>query len=325
MTRRIVLLSDGTGNSSASFWRTNVWRLFSALDLRSDDQVACYDDGVGTSSFKPLAFLGGAFGIGLRRNVISLYKFACRNYRSAGDEIFAFGFSRGAFTIRVVTGLILDQGLIPVANLKEAEFDRLARKAYRDYHRRHFHTNWGLIVTQIKKWLGTAPAPRLTPPAGRNIPVMRFLGLWDTVAAYGLPIDEMTCGVSQWLWPLEIPSHTLDSRVQRACHALSLDDERTTFHPVLWDEKTEPPTTNGLTSGERMSQVWFTGVHCQRWSGYPDDYCWRRYRCIGSLQEAKGCRPRFQERYNPDAIAEVQCKQAQDKDGRLYDSRSRQG
>jgi len=67
MPRRIVLLSDGTGNSSANFWRTNVWRMFCALDLTSNDQVACYDDGVGTSSFKPLALLGGAFGIGLRR------------------------------------------------------------------------------------------------------------------------------------------------------------------------------------------------------------------------------------------------------------------
>ena len=81
MPRRIVLLSDGTGNSSAKVWRTNVWRMFCALDLTSNDQVACYDDGVGSSSFKPLAILGGAFGIGLRRNVISLYKFACRNFR----------------------------------------------------------------------------------------------------------------------------------------------------------------------------------------------------------------------------------------------------
>jgi uncharacterized protein (DUF2235 family) len=75
------------------YWpRTNVWRMFSALDLSSNDQVACYDDGVGTSSFKLLAILGGAFGIGLRRNVISLYKFACRNFRVPGDEIYGLWF-----------------------------------------------------------------------------------------------------------------------------------------------------------------------------------------------------------------------------------------
>jgi uncharacterized protein (DUF2235 family) len=198
MPRRIILLSDGTGNSSASFWRTNVWRMFCALDLTSSNQVACYDDGVGTSSFKPLAILGGAFGIGLRRNVISLYKFACRNFRAPGDEIYAFGFSRGAFTIRVVIGLIIDQGLIPAANISESELDKLARQAYRNYHRAHFHTNWGLIVKQIRKWFGQNIAPQTAPPASHHIPIIPFLGLWDTVAAYGLPIDEMTRGVSQW-------------------------------------------------------------------------------------------------------------------------------
>src|ERR1700758_3343719 len=110
--RRIVVLSDGTGNSAAAVWRTNVWRTFDALDLSGNDQVAFYDDGVGTSSFKPLAILGGAFGYGLKRNVIDIYKFICRNFQSDEDEIYGFGFSRGAFTIRVVVGLVLDQGLV---------------------------------------------------------------------------------------------------------------------------------------------------------------------------------------------------------------------
>src|SRR5438132_9095973 len=103
MSRNIVLLSDGTGNSAAKVWRTNVWRVFESLDLSASDQVAFYDDGVGTSSFKPLAILGGAFGYGLKRNVLDIYKFLCRNYKSRtdykrdqiesdDDEIFAFGF-----------------------------------------------------------------------------------------------------------------------------------------------------------------------------------------------------------------------------------------
>jgi hypothetical protein len=142
--------------------------MFCALDLTKDDQVACYDDGVGTSSFKPLAILGGAFGIGLRRNVISLYKFACRNFRADGDEIFAFGFSRGAFTIRVTIGLILDQGLIKAKGISESELDRLARRAYRDYHRKHFHTNWGLILRQAQKWFGKEPVPPQQPDVNRH-------------------------------------------------------------------------------------------------------------------------------------------------------------
>ena len=72
---KIVLLSDGTGNSAGKVWRTNVWRTFQLLELKGPDQIAMYDDGVGTSSFKPLAVLGGVFGYGLKRNVIGLYEF----------------------------------------------------------------------------------------------------------------------------------------------------------------------------------------------------------------------------------------------------------
>src|SRR5205809_7410354 len=82
--KRIVILSDGTGNAASKVWRTNVWRVFELLNL-TETQVAIYDDGVGTSSFKPLALLGGAFGIGLKRNVLGLYKFLCRNYKSKQD------------------------------------------------------------------------------------------------------------------------------------------------------------------------------------------------------------------------------------------------
>ena len=120
MGRNIVLLSDGTGNSAAKVWRTNVWRTFEALDLSGNDQVAFYDDGVGTSTFKPWAILGGAFGFGLKRNVIDIYKFACRNYKDESDNLYGFGFSRGAFTIRVVIGLILNQGLVSADNESRA-------------------------------------------------------------------------------------------------------------------------------------------------------------------------------------------------------------
>ena len=98
------------------------------------------------------------------------------------------------------------------------------------------------------------------------VPSIEFVGVWDTVAAYGLPIEEMTRGVSRWIWPLELPTRTLDVRVRRACHALALDDERTTFHPVLWNEKDEAPPTPDKHGrvwlrDERISQVWFVGSH----------------------------------------------------------------
>src|SRR5262245_30920590 len=149
MGRKIILLSDGTGNSAAKVWRTNVWRTFEALDLSGSDQVAFYDDGVGTSTFKPWAILGGAFGFGLKRNVIDIYKFACRNYRDDSDRIFCFGFSRGAFTIRVVAGLILTQGLVVADD--EAELDLRAHAAYRQYRRERYHTIFG--VEKLFRWV----------------------------------------------------------------------------------------------------------------------------------------------------------------------------
>jgi uncharacterized protein (DUF2235 family) len=108
--RNIVLLSDGTGNSSAKLNKTNVWRLYQALELEDGTQLAFYDNGVGTSGFKPLRILGGAIGLGLARNVRDLYRALCQHYQApdenhSGDRIYVFGFSRGAIgVVRVPQG-----------------------------------------------------------------------------------------------------------------------------------------------------------------------------------------------------------------------------
>ncbi len=107
MSKTIILLADGTGNGAAALFKTNVWRLYKALDLSEPPpagearQIAYYHDGVGTSTFKPLAILGGVFGVGLKRNIVHMYAFLCRKYEP-GDRIYVFGFSRGAFTARVL-------------------------------------------------------------------------------------------------------------------------------------------------------------------------------------------------------------------------------
>jgi uncharacterized protein (DUF2235 family) len=322
MGTAIILLSDGTGNSAAKVWKTNVWRTFEALDLRSSDQIACYDDGVGTSSFKPLAILGGGFGWGLKRNVIDLYKFVCRNYRSNEDQIFGFGFSRGAFTIRVVVGLLLNQGLIPYTT--ETDLDENARAAYRAYRADKFHSVLG--IEHFFRWLRNLFV-RSTYDKSQNIPTpsIRFLGLWDTVAAYGLPIDEMTRGVSQWIWPLELPTRTPDPRIRRACHALSIDDERTTFHPILWNEKQEKPCSPGpdgfrRTADERISQIWFSGVHSNVGGGYPDDSL-AQIPLVWIMKEAMACGLKFKKKPDAEPDTLLRAESARDKDGRLYDSR----
>jgi uncharacterized protein (DUF2235 family) len=143
LKRTIVLLSDGTGNSAGKLFRTNVWRLYQALDLSGPDQIARYDDGVGNSKFKPFAILAGAIGWGLKRNLLDLYTFLCRNYRS-GDEIYAFGFSRGAFTIRVLVNFILSEGLICDFSSQD-DLRRKAKYLYRKF-RSTRRTRLGLDV-----------------------------------------------------------------------------------------------------------------------------------------------------------------------------------
>jgi uncharacterized protein (DUF2235 family) len=298
MHRNILVFSDGTGNSSGKLFRTNVWRLYKAVDLadpkdpQEPRQFAYYDDGVGTSSFRPLALLGGALGVGLARNVRDLYAFVCRTYRPS-DKIYAFGFSRGAFTVRVLVGLILNQGIVRY-NGSEADLQREVVRAYRAYRRERFTWRWQLHVI-FARWLRdqviAAWDKRLYGKSynqhdnihsvdGEELKV-EFVGVWDTVAAYGLPIDELTRAVDYFIWPLSMPDRDLNPRVKRAMHALSLDDERNTFHPQLWNEGRPPkspgiPAPNegrppGTIEGERLSQVWFAGVHSDVGGGYPDD------------------------------------------------------
>ncbi|NNM72587.1 T6SS phospholipase effector Tle1-like catalytic domain-containing protein [Enterovirga aerilata] len=266
--RNLVLFSDGTGNSAAKLFRTNVWRTYQAVDLADPlheahpIQYAFYDEGVGTSPLRPLALLGGAIGLGLGQNVRDLYAFVCRTYRP-GDKIYAFGFSRGAFTIRVLMGLILNQGIVEY-NGDEAALKRNVAAAYRRYRRLRYTNTQGLVpvIRAVRDWfidgwhgirhgvtydgvpkLG-APAEYRGPWTGgaaqrpeQDRPIeIEFAGLWDTVDAYGLPVDELTRAIDWLVWPLSMPDQKLNGRVRRAMHALALDDERNTFHPRLWHE-----------------------------------------------------------------------------------------
>jgi uncharacterized protein (DUF2235 family) len=280
--KRIVLLSDGTGNSSAKSLKTNVWRLYQSLDLDPASsgvrQIACYNDGVGTSSFKPLALLGGAFGYGLKRNILHLYDFLCEHWEP-GDEIYVFGFSRGAFTVRMLAGLIATEGLLP--RVSGAELSYATRDIYRGYRMarakvrniqgvptisdpwivRPFRTARKVMIHVWRRLMHQVEFPPggLTP-----VDTIKFVGVWDTVAAYGSPLAELTMGIDKYIFPLSMPDRVLNPKVGIARHALALDEERDTFHPLLWDEYAEADT-------ERIKQVWFAGVHCDVGGGYPDD------------------------------------------------------
>lgn len=96
--------------------------------------------------------------------------------------------------------------------------------------------------------------------------------MWDTVDAYGLPIYELKVGIDKYLWPLALEDRDFDpKRIRYACHALSIDDRRTTFHPLLWDESGKTFTSIPKSDRGRLNQVWFAGVHSNLGGGYPDD------------------------------------------------------
>ncbi|MDQ8732182.1 DUF2235 domain-containing protein [Bradyrhizobium sp. LHD-71] len=327
MAERIIILSDGTGNAASSVWRTNVWRVFQSLDLRADTQAAKYDDGVGTSSFVPLALLGGAFGWGLKRNVLDAYKFICRNYRS-DSKLYLFGFSRGAFTARVITGFVLSQGLVKAET--EAELHDLARKAYRAYRAGGYHSLWRIEIpfrhlrdAFVRIWDVLRRRKRYDKANNTYVPSIEFLGLWDTVAAYGLPMDEMTRGVSDWIWPLHFPDRVLNERVRYARHAIALDDERTTFHPVLWTEENEPapPQAPYSIDNERIVQVWFAGMHANVGGGYPDDAL-AFVPLYWLVEEARKRGLEFKSAPDAEPDTTKFIASSQDKDGRMYNSRS---
>lgn len=253
--RNIVILSDGTGNGAAKRHGTNVRRLYDALDLHRPDQIAFYDDGVGSQEFLPLKLLGGVFGWGLKRNVLEMYAFLCRVFQDS-DQIYLFGFSRGAFTVRVLAGMIAYCGLYTDFE-DERDLAKVARRNYRAFRSGYQR---GYAYQLLRRLKG---APR--EPTGNKNPDIEFVGVWDTVDAYGLPIDELAILWDRFLYPIRFPDHDLSERVRRACHAISVDDERLTFHPLLWNE-TYP-------EGRRVpqiEQVWFPGVHSDVGGGYPE-------------------------------------------------------
>jgi uncharacterized protein (DUF2235 family) len=314
VAKNIILLSDGTGNGASSPFKTNVWRLYQALDIGPPppgglEQVVFYDNGVGTETFKPLQLLGLALGVGVAGNVKSLYTFLCRNYKP-GDNIFLFGFSRGAFTVRILAGLVLRCGVVTAPS--EDELEQRVKLAYAEYKRdaarRATLTRPWLIAGHI---LGGSTRGRGTDRVGFNFPQhfprIAFIGVWDTVDAYGMPVDELKEGIDRYVWPMTLADRQLSDHIDRACQALSLDDERPTFRPVLWTDPTTRP--------DRLSQVWFAGVHANVGGGYPDDGL-----AYVTLQWIMDEAAQFGLRFYPTLRAEYDDRA--DPHGEQYDSRS---
>ena len=268
--KSIIICSDGTGNTTIKGRGTNVFKLFEAVDVnghRRDPglrrQLAFYDDGVGTEDLKWLRIFAGATGYGLSRNVKQLYRELCRVY-SPGDAIYLFGFSRGAFTVRTLSGLINDCGMIDPADCEtEDEYRELARCAYKAYRRK-----FRALLARVVAGEGAMGAKAFRERYARKdadgqpvVPSIRLLGVWDTVDAVGLPFS-LGDAWNKTIWQYKFETSSLCAVVEKGCHALALDDGRAEFEPVIWDE-------NDALTRSRVEQVWFSGAHSNVGGGYP--------------------------------------------------------
>jgi uncharacterized protein (DUF2235 family) len=248
--KRLVVCADGTWNERDQINKetrrprpTNVTKVARAIRSRSTDQVdqiVFYHDGIGTRG--PLDRLtGGAFGHGMERNIRALYRFIVYNHE-LGDELFFFGFSRGAFTVRTLAGFMLKVGII------EKEGDYYVPDMYVCYEK-------GAVEGSLE-WTKAFHNVKTRRPC----PPIKFIGVWDTVGALGAP------GLlGHFINPSKYKYHDvgLNDTIENAYQALGIDERRRPFKPNLWDR---PAGWNG-----RLEQAWFAGVHSNIGGGYAPD------------------------------------------------------
>lgn len=240
MPKNIVVFSDGTGQEGGKGANTNIYKLFNIIEDRTSQQISFYDAGLGTGWRK---LSGNISGAGISKNILECYTFIFENFE-AGDRIFLFGFSRGAATVRSLTSFIHYFGIIPKSR------PELIKKAYKIYKikdeskrkrkanefvSRH-HTMWTRIT---------------------------FIGCFDTVSALGLPFKPLSVFIDKIPgFQHSFQNFKLNGSVENAYQALAIDDERKTFHPILWDTDALPYQT--------IKQVWFCGMHTDVGGGYDE-------------------------------------------------------
>jgi uncharacterized protein (DUF2235 family) len=234
MSKRIVFCADGTWQKATN--HTNVYKLYKSV-VTSADQATIYDDGVGADGGPLLELLGGAFGTGLWKKVKDGYTQISHVYEQ-GDDLYLFGFSRGAFTARSLAGMIGACGL-PTANFTD-DMVNLAFDAYRD------KVNRAAKLQKLAPWSMFAAD-------------IKMVGVWDTVGSLGIPaaiglIDPIAYGFLDT---------SLNPKIKNGIQALAIDERRAQFPPTLW--------TGPTAADQHVEQVWFTGAHSDVGGGEADD------------------------------------------------------
>jgi uncharacterized protein (DUF2235 family) len=244
--KRIAICCDGTwnrpdqvrnGNVCASNV-TKIARCIAPADAQGIQQLVFYDKGIGTGYFD--RFLGGGFGYGIKKKILDVYRFLMATYEPE-DELFFLGFSRGAYTVRSTFGLIRNSGLL------KPRFTHKLEDAYALYRRRDDASHPDAVESELFR-RSYSYEPRA-----------KFIGVWDTVGALGIPVG----GVLQFInkcWSFH--DMTLSSWVDNAFQALAIDEHRKPFQSSVWDQSAK-------ADGQILEQVWFAGVHSNVGGSYP--------------------------------------------------------
>ncbi len=255
MPKNIVILADGTGQIGGEGASTNVYKLFNMLEDRTPRQVVYYDPGIGTSKWK---YFHQIFGVGFKQNILDCYRFIFDQYES-GDQIYMFGFSRGAATVRSLSGFLELFGILPQSR---PDLIEKAWKIYQIECPKSDEKHTGIAHDKREKRNDREKIAEAFVNKHHTMWTrVRFLGVWDTVAALGAPGALLDMFIDRF-WPHNFHNFNLSPGVDFARHALSIDDDRKTFHPKIWR-----PIPEGENS-DRLKQVWFCGVHTDVGGGY---------------------------------------------------------
>jgi uncharacterized protein (DUF2235 family) len=247
--KNIALFIDGTWNSADKATPTNVYKLYRAAEAcKGPRQIVKYIKGVGTGGLLD-KILGGISGFGTAERIREAYLFLAQNYNSDhGDQIYLFGFSRGAFAARSLAGFV---GLVGIL-LREKASARYIDQAYELYER-GVQGRESYLSEFLRELPGAAGNVRELPP---SIPI-HFIGVWDTVRVLGAIIDgrDITARYTRYHRP-DLPEWVYNAR-----HALAIHDLRPEYEPTLWENR---------RTGQTLEQVWFTGAHADVGGGYKD-------------------------------------------------------
>jgi uncharacterized protein (DUF2235 family) len=251
MKKRIIIYADGTWNSPVSKEQgkpvtTNVFKAFvKTIQDQCDDgckQVVYYHEGVGTGNWLD-KFVGGITGKGIDDNIKDIYRVIVENYE-LNDEIFLFGFSRGAYTVRSVAGMIRNCGILRRHNQHKID------KAYEIYRSRaeENHPNGSESIVFRSHYSYSIEATKI-----------KFIGVWDTVGSLGIPLKLFFLNKNKYKFHDVKLSHL----VEHAYHSISIDEKRAFFQPTLWQKQNEAKFNQ-----QKLEQCWFRGVHSDVGGGY---------------------------------------------------------